>query len=159
MNHAHTHTSHCCPAVAREHRFTCRAASVSAVEIEPGVWHVEYAGLMFQSCLNFLRAKEVEATKEARVLFIRMDKVYMVTSHMPSVHCGHERINMAPATMIVRPDQYAKWANYATKMAQIGIMRAIFLPSQVAQALRMVDRLSGATVRQALSGQRQYDQS
>ena len=158
--HTHTHThlivdQH----VVREHRYQCKAASVTASEIEPWVWRIEYSGLMTQTWLNVLRAQEVEATKDARVLLIKMDKVYMITSFAPQMHCGHERINNAPGVMVVREDQYDKWAIYATKMAQAGIMRALFLPWQAEQAQRMVDRLSGATVRRELAGQRQSCQS
>lgn len=154
--HTHTHThlitdQH----VVREHRYQYKAASVTACEVKPWVWRVEYAGLMTQTWLNVLRAQEVEATKDARVLLIRMDKVYMIMDSAPTMHCGHKRINNAPGVMVVREDQYAKWAIYASKMAQAGIMRAIFLPSQAEQAQRMVDRLSGATVRRELAGQRQ----
>ncbi len=127
--------------------------------MEPWVWHIEYAGLMTQTWLNVLRAQEVEATKDARVLLIKMDKVYMITSFAPQAHCGHERINNAPGVMVVREDQYDKWAIYASKMAGIGIMRALFLPWQAEQAQQMVDRLSGATVRRELAGQRQSCQS
>ena len=115
--HTHTHTHLIADQhVVREHSYQCKAASVTASEMEPWVWHIEYSGLMTQTWLNVLRAQEVEVTKDARVLLIKMDKVYMITSFAPTMHCGHERINKAPGVMVVREDQYDKWSIYASKI-------------------------------------------
>ena len=135
--------------VRRRLVFQCKSARAAVHEVRPFVWRAEYTGPMCRECFDDLRAKVVQATQEARVLLIRMDRALSVSALVPEVPPTTYRINRAPAAVIVRPDQFDVWQAYADRMADIGIMRAVFLESQLAQAHRLVDCLAGVSALRA----------
>jgi hypothetical protein len=107
------------------------------------VGHIEYSGVICRRCLTELRLQAIEATKDDRVLVLDYSKVLFAMAEF--IPCTlSDGTTQAPAALIVQPEQYAfAWA-YAEKMEELGIMRVIFLPSQMKQVWRWVDRMAGA---------------
>ena len=125
--------------------FQCKSARAAVHEVRPFVWSADYTGPMCHECFDELRAKVLQATQEARVLLIRMDRALSVSALVPDVPPTTYRINRAPAAVIVRPDQFDVWQDYAKRLADIGIMRAVFFDSQLVQARRLVACLAGVS--------------
>ncbi len=112
-------------------------------QIRSCVWSIEYFGPLSEVCFDYLRAQAMESTADARALLIRMDKSLMVSSIVPALPDGAYRSNLAPAVMIVRPDQKHVWTEYTEKVQALGIMRVVLSPEQLSLAHQIVNRLSG----------------
>ena len=145
--HTHTHTKifghgiHCKKDTHTTH--FCDGASVRIAQIRSCVWSIEYFGPLSEVCFDYLRAQAMESTADARALLIRMDKSLMVSSIVPALPDGAYRSNLAPAVMIVRPDQKHVWTEYTEKVQALGIMRVVLSPEQLSLAHQIVNRLSG----------------
>ena len=126
--------------------FCCESAKASVCRESQFVYSVEYSGVLSRSCFAELRAKVIDATQEARVLTLHVEKALMAENAAPAIPLDTYRLNMAPAAVIVRPDQFDVFTDYAEKMADLGITRVVFLYSQQMESRLFVDCLSGAQV-------------
>ncbi len=123
--------------------FSCVSTKCTIRSPYPKVGHIEYSGVICRRCLTELRRQAIEATKDDRVLVLDYSKVLFAIAEF--IPCAmSDGITQAPAALIVQPEQYDfAWA-YAEKMEELSIMRVIFLPSQMKQVWRWVDRMTGA---------------
>jgi len=128
---------------AYKREYTCESARATVWQEGDYVFGASYSGVLSRSCFSHLRANVIEATQKARVMKIHMEKALMAGME-PIIPPGIYRGNMAPAAIIVRPDQLDIWTDYADKLAELGIMRVVFLYSQRAEQQLFLDCLSGA---------------
>lgn len=135
--------------------FTCESAIATVWQENDFVFGASYSGVLSRACFANLRASVVRATQKARVVTLHMEKALM-TEHAPDIPTGVYRLNLAPAAVIVRPDQVDVWRDYADKMADLGIMRVVFLYSQRAEHRLFLDCLSGAQGRAGHQSQPAY---
>lgn len=129
--------------------FECESARATVWRKGELVWATSYSGVLSRSCFAGLRADVIKATRAARVLEFHMQKALMADNAAPDIPRGTYTINTTPAAIIVRPDQYQMWSDYADAMQDIGIMRVVFLYSQQRERQIFVDCLSGAQSRVA----------
>ena len=78
----------------------------------------------------------------ATVLVVRMDGSLTAMRRTPKVQESAYGGVSPEGCIIVRRDQSALWSAYADNLAQYGIRRVVFLDSQLAAALRWVQRRS-----------------
>lgn len=142
--HTHTHT-HFFP-LAKQHKttFHYHSARVKVSNLARHLWRLDYSGVMGHEAFIQLRAQAVEATQEAHALQIHVERALITTDLMPQPGRDIYRHNMAPAAVVVRPDQFELWLAYARAMERIGITRMIFLETQQHLAQRFLDCLVGA---------------
>ena len=128
--------------------FHCESAQCHIRWPHPKVGRIQYSGVMCRRCLFELRRHAIEATKDCRVLVLDYSKVLFAMSEFAQA-TKLDGVTDAPAALIVREEHYAfAWA-YAEKMEEQGIMRVVFVPSQMQQVWRWVDRLTGAAALRA----------
>ena len=122
--------------------YTCESARATVWQEGDYVFGASYSGVLSRACFATLRASVIKATQEARVMRIHMEKA-VIADMTPGIPSGIYRDNMAPAAIVVRPDQIDVWSDYADKLEELGIMRVVFLYSQRAEQQLFVDCLSG----------------
>lgn len=124
--------------------FRHHSSRVKVSHVGRQLWRLDYTGVMGDAAFAALRANALSATRGAELFFIHMERSLVATSQMPppcrKIYAG----SVAPAAIVVRPDQWRLWKDYADAMARIGIMRLIFLESDQAQAQRWLDCWQGA---------------
>ena len=74
----------------------------------------------------------------------RFDDVEFEFPNLPTLARNIDRSN-APAALIARPDQVDFFNWYTGKVAQIGVVRVLFLSSEIDSAFRWAERIAGAT--------------
>lgn len=89
-----------------------------------------YSGPLCANGMDELRARVVRSTKGAQCLVLRMDSALMMMAAAPTPATAVYSFNAAPGAVIVRPDQYDLWTDYARAMALIGVRRCVFLTSE-----------------------------
>ena len=139
--HTHTHFSIAKPRVKKV--FSHHSAMATVTELRHQVWQASYTGVMSPITFDVLRAKVVKATAQAKVLVLRMERALIAIAAPPPIPLNTYCTNCAPAAVVVRPDQFELWSDYARQMDAIGIMRAIFLEHQQDQVDRFVACLTG----------------
>ena len=144
--HTHTHTHTQFFPLAKQHKttFCHHSARVKVTHLAPHLWRLDYTGVMGHEAFSTLRAQAVQATQEAHALQIHVERALITTDMMPRPGRDIYRNNMAPAAVVVRPDQFKLWLDYAHQMERIGITRMIFLETQKHLAQRFLDCLVGA---------------
>jgi hypothetical protein len=97
----------------------------------------DYSGPLCRSAFAVLRPRVVLATTGAKCLVLRMDKCLCLLGEVPEVK-GYTAKSL-PGAVLVRPDQYQIWADYALAMANIGIKRVVFRLSEKEMCRELVD--------------------
>lgn len=128
---------------ANKREYTCESARATVWQEGDYVFGVDYSGVLSRACFADLRASVIKATQKARVMRVHMEKA-VIADINPGIPHGIYHGNMAPAAIIVRPDQIDVWSDYADRLEELGIMRVVFLYSQRAEQQLFVDCLSGA---------------
>ena len=101
-----------------------------------------FHGPLCLAAFEAIAPRVLGATCAAAVLVVRMDGGLTAMSQTPQVP-ALAYADLAPeGCIIVRRDQSALWSAYAESLAQFGIRRVVFLDSQLAAALRWVQRRS-----------------
>ena len=95
-----------------------------------GMLETSYGGVLTSAAFDVLRGDVLRETARASAVVIRMDKSLIAMADMPDVPRGTYHVRAVTGAVIVRADQYAMWSAYARRLAQIGVMRAVFLDSQ-----------------------------
>lgn len=109
-------------------------------EIGGGVHEIEYTGAMTPKAFHALREDVLEATRGAQALVIRVDRGFFAMAQIrPSTRSAYAH-NDAPGAVVGRQDQLGYWVDYSMGAAEIGIMRAVFLDSQMTMALEWARR-------------------
>jgi hypothetical protein len=118
--------------------FSCESARAVVWQELDRAWNAEYSGVLTRDCFADLRSAVVNATRDARVMTMDMSRALMTCYEAPSIPRNTYLANVAPAAVVVRPDQYDVWRDYAGQAANQGIIRVVFLVSQLPQAQRWV---------------------
>jgi hypothetical protein len=125
-----------------------QSAKATCHYLPSGLVEVCYYGVLSPSSFGYLREKMTNQTRGARGAIVRMDTgVTTFTSLLP-VPVGLYGVDSPTAAVVVLPDHYEMWWTYAHALAEIGVMRAIFLTSQRDLAYRWAE----AQARASLSG-------
>jgi len=130
--------------------FTCHHLSAKATcrQLPSGLMEVCYYGLLSCESFGALREKITQHTMGAIGAIVRMDTGVTTFVSMLPVPVGLYAPDSPTAAVVVHPAQYEMWWTYAHALAEIGVMRAIFLASQKDLAYRWAE----AQVRASLSG-------
>lgn len=124
--------------------FSSESARAVVWEDLDRAWNAEYSGVLTQDCFADLRAAVVHETRDAKVMMMDMSRALMTCCEAPPIADDTYLANVAPAAVLVRPDQYEVWRAYAGQAANQGVIRVVFLTSQLAQAQRWVARLAAS---------------
>lgn len=69
-----------------------------------------------------------------------MDRSLVLLSLPPDIAPGVYTSRAAPGAVIVRADQYELWAEYARRLSNVGVLRAVFLESHATLAYEWAER-------------------
>ena len=95
---------------------------------------VVYLGAIAGRHLASMRDAVLDGTRGTVGLLIRLDTSLLLYDELPTPNPNAYRENSAPAAVIVGAHAYAMHVEYSRKMAQLGVLRAVFLSSQIEQA-------------------------
>lgn len=127
--------------VVYKHRvFSCNSGCVQVRQVGADVWCARYSGLLCKETFSSLRRDVLQATHGAKAMLLRMNR--SMTLVAPPVPKDDYKLNKAPGVIVVRPDQYAMWMEYAQLMAKIGVVRAIVLQTEQALAHQLLECFS-----------------
>lgn len=110
------------------------SASVRSRTLEDRVVELTYCGLLTDAAYSVLVGDVIRQISDAPSAVIRYDKAMVVMALDREVppHVA----NTPPAAIIVLPEQMEFWRRYSRKLADLGLMRAVFLPSEAQAAYR-----------------------
>ena len=108
--------------------FKFNAARVSTENLtKSGLCEAVYSGPMTERAFDALRSEALEASAQCSAYVVRLDRALIVMGDEPPV----EEESYAPDTpagaMIVRPDQYDFWQDYALRASKFGIVRTVWV--------------------------------
>lgn len=92
-----------------------------------GVIQADYTGPISPQAFDALRSEALIASRHARAFVVRVDQAIVLAGEHPPLAPDSYQQDTAPGCIIVRPDQYLAWNQYAQKLAKFGIVRAVFL--------------------------------
>lgn len=113
---------------------TINSASVRFRTFDGGLVEVHYLGVLSRHSYSQVRLQTIAAITGAPVAVIRYDKAVIVSGLNMDVPDSAKAT--PPGAVIVLPEQMRAWADYAAHLARAGVMRAVFLVSEEAQAYR-----------------------
>lgn len=116
--------------------FSCQSARALVWRDSGRAWTAEYSGVLTADCFANLRALVIAETQDASVMTLNMSRALMAIPEAPQIPADTYGINHTPGAVVVRQDQFDAWRNYAGQMADLGIIRVVFLVSQLPQARR-----------------------
>lgn len=120
--------------------FSHHSALVRCRRINSGrVFVASWSGPLYFSAMESLRDQVADAALGAQCLILRIDRALDLMGDSPSTRIQSYRPGVAPGAIIVRADQYQPWADYADNMATKGIIRMVFLNSQLVQCQGWVE--------------------
>lgn len=122
--------------------FSCQSARARVWRNSEHGWSAAYSGVLTQLCFSYLRARVISEMQGAKVMTLDVSHALLATLGVPPIPSGTYNINHTPGAVVVREDQYGVWREYARQMAELGIIRVVFLKSQWPQAQRWVQRLA-----------------
>ena len=125
----------------RHKEFNHQAGRAIVHSMGTDVWSVRYSGVISPLSFNDLRRDVLHVTQGAQSMILRMDSA--LTLLTPRIPEGTYAANTAPGVVVVRPDQYPMWAEYARRMARLGVIRAVVLQTDLALARRLMDCFAG----------------
>lgn len=104
-------------------------SAVVRCEISSDAAVVTYSGPITNASYSALLPLATRATQGAAALMIRLDGCLTTLSDaMP------DSVVTPEGCLVVRPDQFDFWSDYAKKSARSGVMRVVFLDSQLSLA-------------------------
>lgn len=112
-------------------------AAQAKLTIKDRIAEVDYSGPISSNAFKVLRDLVTEAAPLASCFVIRMDKSLTMMGTPPAALTGVK--GAAPGAVIVREDQYELWRAYAAAMSHVGVIRIVFLESQLALCREWVD--------------------
>jgi hypothetical protein len=137
--------------------FTCGSASATVVCPEPYVYLVRYAGLMCRDCFDDLRAEIVDSIESARIAVFDYSEAMFLIPSIPTFSNGKRSSINAPVALVVKEEDFAIAQNYTYIMADLGVMRCVFLPWEKEKLKRWVGTITGRRALEEYS--RLYDKS
>jgi len=122
--------------------FTQHSASARVSWPTRNTAEISYKGALSRSAFYALRAQALQATQGADSLVIRVDTALVISIDMPDNPHVMYAGNTAPGCLVVSLDQRDAWERHAREMAEIGVMRIVFLSSQLPLAYAMAGSLA-----------------
>ena len=108
-------------------RYNAARGSVGVICNKTGLVEAAYSGPLSVKAFDALREDMMGTTDHAPCSVIRLDKALLLTDSLPKVPDHH--IDVPPAALIVRRDQYEVFEDYARKLAKQGVLRVVLLDS------------------------------
>lgn len=107
-------------------RFSYNAArgQVGVICQSCGLVEAIYSGPLCSKGFDALRGEMLDMKNGARASVIRLDRSLILETSLPEL--PPERLEVAPACLIVRDDQYAIFHDYAIRLAKQGALRLVF---------------------------------
>lgn len=96
-----------------------------------GVCEIRYRGVLTRPTFERMRADVLQAVSDAGALVLRMDRALMAIGQLEVGAPDEYGHNPAPGAVVVNRDQVEFWADYSSQIARKGVMRAVFLDSQL----------------------------
>lgn len=106
-------------------RYNSARGAVGVICNKTGLVEASYSGPLSVKAFDALREEMMVITDHAPCSVIRLDRALMLADALPEVPDHH--IDVPPAVLIVRRDQYAVFEDYARKLAKQGILRMVYL--------------------------------
>ena len=110
------------------------SASVRFRTLDAGLVEVVYGGLISDESYSKLIHRVIDVLMDAPSAVIRYDQALVAMAFDRDV--PYNAWKTPPAAVVVLPEQMDFWRSYAKKLASTGLMRAVFLASEEALALR-----------------------
>lgn len=131
---------------------TCKIHTAKATcELLPsGIAEVKYYGVLDKYAFDFLREKMVRHTNGLHACVVRMDTGLTAFSDLLPLPRVIYRKDSPTAAVVVHEGQYEMWWAYAHALAEIGVMRAVFLASQQEMAYRWAVAQARAALSESL---------
>jgi hypothetical protein len=125
------------------HRFMHMSGSVVTTALDnsrSGVMVTDIRGIITPAMVEAMRRDSLMRVAAAPALVIRMERAVFAMERIPDLPTDLYAIASAPASVIVRPDQYEFWQEYSDRlMRDAGVLRAVFLEKNEALALRWAE--------------------
>ena len=96
-----------------------------------GLVEVDYWGSLTEQAYIELRVSVLAATRSAAALVIRMDNASMLLGQQPTPPSPMKSAGAPAGALVVRVDQFQMFSDYARALSALGVVRAVFLPSQL----------------------------
>ena len=90
-----------------------------------GLVEAIYTGPLCAKSFNALRGEMLETKNGAGASVIRLDKSLILEMSLPELPPG--MLDVAPACLIVRRNQYAIFQDYANRLSKQGVIRLVFV--------------------------------
>ena len=118
-----------------------KSASVSCGPLNRhGVMTISYSGPMNEEVFCTLRKQVLAVSHEAKALVIHMQGALLLMADAPEIKAGVYLGKCPDAAIIVSPVQVELLAKYGNVLAAQGVMRVVFLHSQLDLAQRWANR-------------------
>lgn len=116
--------------------FEFQSAKAVLKRLENGVIEITYYGILSRDVLRELKRQILIAAEDAPALVIRMDKALVIASDISPPPEWDSQKKIPIAALVVPPAHFEMWTEYGHRVALIGVMRAVFLVSQLDLAYR-----------------------
>ena len=115
--------------------FRCLSGMAICVPVGTlGLMEVDYWGSLTKPAYIELRVSVLAATRSAAALVVRMDNAAMLLGQQPTPPSPMKSAGAPAGALVVRADQFQMFSDYARALSAVGVVRAVFLPSQLASA-------------------------
>lgn len=108
------------------------------LESRAGLVRLNYFGYVDAAAMAVLRAQLIGVVGAANQCVIHTETALIAMDEMPAVEPVLQPV--ADAAIIVTPENRELFVEYAQRLAEVGITRAVFLQSQMEQAYRWAER-------------------
>lgn len=107
--------------------FRFNAARVSTEYVtKSGLCEAVYSGPMTRQAFDALRTEALQASAKCAAYVVRLDRALLAMSDEPPVDDVSYAVDTPAGALIVRPDQYRFWQDYALKASKYGIVRTVW---------------------------------
>lgn len=117
----------------RKFKFNSTQATLETIG-GSGVVEAVYSGPFTRVAFVSLRDEVLQSSGHARSVVLRMDRTLDLMPEMPPTCKVAYSVNNIPGAVIVRRDQFYLWSAYAKKLAEMGVMRSVWLEEHAQMA-------------------------
>jgi hypothetical protein len=117
-------------------------ASVKFREYKNGVVEASYIGVVRATEFEGVRREVLGSVTDAVAILFLADAGTVVLNEVPEVPEIILLRGSPPGAVVVEPEQFRLWLDYANKLSKVGVIRGIFLPNEMVLAQQFVDRLA-----------------
>lgn len=134
--------------------FEYLSARVVLRRLDSGVVEASYYGVLTRGALAALKGMIYQAVGDAPAFVIRLDRALTVDSNMAPPPEWDAKKKIPIAALVVRQEDLGIWTDYSHRVALIGVMRAVFLVSQVELAYQWAEAHALAALSVSLPSRR-----